>query len=347
MTESARPAALILIPVYRDWDAVALLLAELSRVLRSCPWRCSVLIVDDCSMTPPVPLIPAGSIFTEINILELRRNLSHQRAIAVGLAYAHEHLPADAIVVMDGDGEDAPADVPRLLERIQANGGESAVFAQRMKRSESWGFRLGYQTYKWLHLMLTGKSIGVGNFSALPAKLVRKVVVLSELWNHYAAAYAKSRLPIEYLPVNRARRLMGRSRMNFTSLVVHGLSALSVQGDHIGVRLLVANLICLGGTTLAILVTIAIRAFTDLAIPGWATTAVGTLLTVMFQILVLTGAFIMLILHGRSSLGFIPLRDYCLFVDRLYPVNPPTAYPRSPSPLSLSPESGGEGANQG
>ena len=67
--------------------------------------------------------------------------LGHQRAIATGLCYAHDHLPAHVVVVMDGDGEDAPQDVPRLLDQVRATDGRKIVFAERTKRSESVVFR--------------------------------------------------------------------------------------------------------------------------------------------------------------------------------------------------------------
>ena len=64
-------------------------------------------------------------------MLQLRRNLGHQRAIAVGLAYAEEHDPCDVVVIMDGDGEDDPKDVPRLLACCRQAGGREIVFAER------------------------------------------------------------------------------------------------------------------------------------------------------------------------------------------------------------------------
>ena len=72
-------------------------------------------------------------------MLRLRRNLGHQRAIAIGLTYIQAQMTTayEAVVVMDGDGEDAPEDVPRLLARLEAEGGRSIVFAERTRRSES------------------------------------------------------------------------------------------------------------------------------------------------------------------------------------------------------------------
>src|SRR4029434_10989959 len=67
------------------------------------------------------------------------------------------------------------------------------------------------------------------------------LVVASELWNHYAAAVVKLRLPYTSIPTTRGRRASGRSSLDFVALVVHGLSAASVFGDVIGVRLAIAT----------------------------------------------------------------------------------------------------------
>jgi 2-polyprenyl-3-methyl-5-hydroxy-6-metoxy-1,4-benzoquinol methylase len=79
--------------------------------------------------------------------------------------------------------------------------------------------------------MLTGISVRVGNFSILPRSYLSTLIVLSELWNHYAAAVFRSRLKFEMIPIPRGRRIAGASRMNFVSLVTHGLSAASVFSD--------------------------------------------------------------------------------------------------------------------
>jgi len=93
-------------------------------------------------------------------------------------------------------------------------------------------------------------------------------------------------------------------------LVVHGLSAMAVFGDRIGVRLLllvfVGILLDLG----ALLSVIAVRLFTSWAIPGWATYATGILLVILVQMSLVVLIFIFVILASRDRVNFIPARDY-------------------------------------
>ena len=136
----------------------------------------------------------------------------------------------------------------------------------------------------------------------------------SELWNHYAAAAFTSRQPYETIPTARARRLDGRSKMNFVGLVTHGLSAASVYSDTIGVRLLLATLAMIGVDLLALGATVVIRLTTRLAVPGWATTVFGVGLIVLLQATLFLVVFSFMILAGRNSAGFLPRRDYVHFV---------------------------------
>jgi len=314
---SGRKDLLILMPIYNDWDAVGLLLPSLDRVLAGAGLIADVLLVDDGStVRPPAHWnAQAWRALGRIEVLALRRNVGHQRAIAIALAFVEQHLSPDVLVVMDGDGEDAPEDVPRLLACLDHNHRNKVVFAERTKRSETVMFRVFYALYRWAHVLLTGIPVRVGNFSVIPCTQLRRLVVVSELWNHYAAAVFKARAPRTSVPTVRAPRLAGRSRMNFVDLVTHGLSALSVHSELIGVRLLVVTATLIAVMASGLLAVLAIRFFTDLAIPGWASTVVGLLLVLLLQAAAFAAFFAFLVLHARSQPTFIPLRDYDYFVD--------------------------------
>jgi hypothetical protein len=313
---SRREPLLILIPIYNDWDAVSLLLVGLDRVLTDARLVARVLLVDDGSIVPLDETIGRRPYLAldRIDVLALRRNVGHQRAIAIALAHVYEHIRPGAVVIMDGDGEDAPEDVPRLVASLEASGGK-VIFAERKRRSENLIFRIFYGAYRFVHVLLTGIPVRVGNFSIVPALQLERLVVVSELWNHYAAAVFKARLPRETVPTERAKRLTGQSHMNFVALVGHGLSALSVHAELIGVRLLVAAVLLATVLCLLLAAVLGIRLATSLAIPGWATTVAGLLLVLLFQAAAFAVCFVFLVLHGRSQPSFIPLRDYPYFVS--------------------------------
>jgi hypothetical protein len=220
---------------------------------------------------------------------------------------------------MDGDGEDDPRDVPGLIEAYRKHGGRKIIFARRTQRSESLTFRVFYSLYRLLYQAMTGQGINVGNFSILPFEAVDRLVAVTELWNHYASAVFKARLPWDSIPTRRAPRLAGRPRMNFVSLVIHGLSAIAAYGDVVGVRMLIASLVVILATMTGLAAVVAIRlsepAFA-FPIPGWATTAFGLLLVLLFQAIMSSVLFIFIILSNRQGANFLPVRDYSYFVLR-------------------------------
>jgi polyisoprenyl-phosphate glycosyltransferase len=314
----------ILMPLRDDWAAAAELLRRLDVALDQYPASFQVLVVDDASVEKPGPEMFAASYsaLSAIRVLRLRRNLGHQRAIAIGLAHLEDTASCDAVLIMDADGEDTPEGVLQLVHAFAAHQGSTAIFAERSRRSESLLFRIFYKFYKIAHRGLTGLSVRVGNFSILPAAYLTTLSVVSETWNHYAAAVFRSRLPFTIVPIPRGNRIAGCSSMNFVSLVGHGLSAISVFGDVVGVRMLVG---CMAASVLAgmgALTVIAIRAFTARAIPGWATYTTGVLVIIMMQLIAIAASFTFFILSSRTNIGFIPSRDYGLFVAEIRDLYP-------------------------
>lgn len=306
----------ILMPLRDDWPSASELIRQLDRALTAHPASFEILLVDDGSIekADPAAFGTAYCAVGRIRVLRLRRNLGHQRAIAVGLAYLESTIPCDAVMVMDADGEDTPDGVLQLLRVFVDNQGAKAVFAERSRRSESPLFRWFYKCYKVTHRCLTGVSVRVGNFSILPPACLATLVVVSETWNHYAAAAFRSQLPFTMVPIPRGYRIAGTSRMNFVSLVGHGLSAISVFGDVVGVRLLIGSLVGSLIAGIGILIVVAVRLFSDRAVPGWATYAAFTLAIMMIQLLAIAASFTFFVLSSRANFGFVPCRDYPLFV---------------------------------
>ena len=268
-------------PVRDDWVSAAESIRSLDLAVSAGQGSVSldVLMVDDGSVESWL-CMQFDSLFRavrKVQILRLQRNLGHQRALAVGLVHIEDNMACDAVIVMDADGEDTPAGVLQLIRAFWAAEGKILVFAERARRVESVSFRAFYQVYKAVHRMLTGISVRVGNFSILPRSYLSTLIVLSELWNHYAAAVFRSRLKFEMIPIPRGRRIAGASRMNFVSLVTHGLSAASVFSDIVGVRLLLASVAGSLAAAIGIVGVVVARLFSDQEIPGWATYAAGTL----------------------------------------------------------------------
>jgi hypothetical protein len=266
----------------------------------------SVLAVDDGSAPDWQMNVPAQFSF---KILHLLRNIGHQKAIAVGLAFVKENVSCDKVLVMDADGEDRPEDAVALLKESINNPGK-IIFAQRKSRQEGNRFRFFYSLYKFAFRILTGKRISFGNFLVMPKSLLDKLVHYSEIWNHIAGGILKTGLPYTSVITHRGKRYMGESKMSFHSLLIHGLGAIAVFIDLIASRLLIFSLILIGFSLLVILAVIGIKTFTDLAIPGWTSTVVSAMLIILLQSFLLSLFTIFLYLSSQSQRKFIPALHY-------------------------------------
>jgi hypothetical protein len=87
-----------------------------------------------------------------------------------------------------------------------------------------------------------------------------------------------------------------------------------VFGDIVGVRLLISSLAASLLAGLGIFAIVAVRFFTNWAIPGWATFATGMLAIILIQFITIATSFTFVVLSSRANLGFLPLRDYAHFV---------------------------------
>ena len=309
----------VLIPVFDDWESLAVVLKRLSATVPRLAVQVEILVVDDGSTAPHGVGFGREDLpgLSSLRILHLRRNLGHQRALATGLVYVQQHMPCDAVMVMDGDGEDLPEHAPALLGEFQAHQGREVVFAARAKRLESRMFRLFYALYRLLHAVLVGLPVRMGNFSVLSEDALERLVVSTELWNHYAAAVVKSRLPFRAIPLARGKRISGESRMSFAALVAHGLSALSVFGDIVGARLLAVSSAGLVVACAATLAALLIRTATKQAIPDWAAFALGLAALLLAQCVAVSFIMVFLILASRTQVTFLPIRDCPYFFGRV------------------------------
>jgi polyisoprenyl-phosphate glycosyltransferase len=314
----SKPSEIVVcIPVFKDWDCAVNLIGQLDKLGADLGKPLRVVLVDDGSCEDsPAKISQELYSVSRVEVLELRRNVGHQRAIALGLAYicADCISSAEFIVVMDADGEDSPGDIKTLVETCRRFDYSRIIFAKRRKRTERIMFRACYVAYRTLHFILTGRGISFGNFSLIPAKLLPKVVGVSELWNHYAASIVHARLPFETVPIDRAHRMAGVSKMNFVSLVTHGMTAISVYGDTVGVRLLCFTSILTILVIISLFTVASIRLFTDFAIPGWATSAFGILAVILLNLLIMTTIFVLFVLQSRNMAGFLPVRDWHNYV---------------------------------
>lgn len=303
----------LVIPQYNDWESLQVLLEKIDQGLASKSMGLfQILIVDDHSLESKEI---DNTVFKnlEITIIRLIKNMGHQRAIAIGLCYTYDNLKSKWVGVMDGDGEDLPEDLFKLKETAENR--SISVFAKRSKRSEGVRFQMFYWIYKIIFQVFTGKRVNFGNFSVLDFPALQPIVHDSNLWNNYAIAFLKSKIPFSTIPTKRGTRIAGNSKMDFTQLIIHGLSGIAIFADVVTTRIILFSLITIIASLIGIFVVIGIRLISDLAIPGWATYSVLGFSILLFQALLTSFFTLFIFLSNRSSLGTIPVKEYKFFIS--------------------------------
>ena len=218
---------IILIPVYNDWQSLAKLLDEINKLSISSEYDISVIVVNDASNFDRQNENKDLDNIKSIKILNMKMNQGHARCIATGLRYIYEKEEFDYIIPMDGDGEDRPEEISDFLNQIK-NHTEKPIVGERIKRSESFLFRVCYQLHKFITLTFTGKTIKFGNYTCLPKATVEKMINEKATWNSFSGALTKVENDLISIPSTRGKRYFGPSKMSFYNLIKHSLSIISV-----------------------------------------------------------------------------------------------------------------------
>jgi glycosyltransferase involved in cell wall biosynthesis len=314
MRQVPAPMIVVVTPVFEDSEASSRLFAELARVLGP---GLRIVAVDDGSVRTVVDPASIAAAGLDGVVIRLKRNVGHQRAIAIGLSYVAEHLAhASCIVVMDSDGEDRPESIP---EMIAALGPSGVVVAKRRNRVESLLFRGFYAVYRWLFQIATGRGISFGNFMALSPESLRRLVAMQELWTHVAACVLASKLPVRLLPLDRGPRYAGSSHMNFVGLALHGFRALMVFAEDVLVRVGIACALVAALSVLGMAAAVLLKVI-GFATPGWFSVALAIMQLIFMQ----TGTLVLvsLMLTGVVRSGSIALLDWRDFVAAIREVDP-------------------------
>ena len=299
---------IIVVPVYEDRKAATRLLSEISLQYGA---EAYLVAVDDGSVRAPIDVEAFERAGLDGAIIRLRRNVGHQKAIAIGLSYLAQYVTnAHRIVVMDSDGEDLPASIAELIENLRDEDVDIVV-AQRRRRVETIRFKSAYFLYKVIFKLLTGRSISFGNFMAMKQAGLRRLAAMQELPLHLAATVLVSKLRVKPVIIDRGPRYAGKSKMNFVGLVLHAFRALMVFAEDVLVRVGILCSLIAGLSVLFACLAVVLKII-GFATPGWFSVALGVLIIIFLQTgalalmtLILTG-----IVRSDNTAGTIVFSDF-------------------------------------
>lgn len=222
----------IVIPVYNEEESIGALLEEITAALTSSSLTYEVIVVDDASHDATIQVLQhAQKRSPNLRVLKHCNNQGQTAALFTGI----QHACYDWIVSLDGDGQNDPMDITKLISALNQNNDASLgllIAGQRVHRQDTWLKKVSSKIANnvrraILHdnCMDTGCSL----------KLFPRDAILSlPRFNHFhrfiPAMLELKKIPTINLPVNHRNRVFGVSKYGLNNRLWVGIT------DMLGVR---------------------------------------------------------------------------------------------------------------
>lgn len=207
----------IAIPIYNEESTIPELLQRTRAVLDRVPdGPHELLFVDDGSSDRTLQFLEqAAYADPRISVIALSRNFGHQAALSAAL----DHTVGDAVVLMDGDLQDAPEDIPLLVERHRE--GYDVVYATRATRQEGWLAKLSYFLFYRLQALLSDTRLPLdsGDFGLMSRRVVDQIRRMPEHQRYLRGLRSWVGFRQIGVPLDRAERHSGQSKYGFLKLL--------------------------------------------------------------------------------------------------------------------------------
>jgi undecaprenyl-phosphate 4-deoxy-4-formamido-L-arabinose transferase len=234
----------VIVPILNEAPTLEELADRLVGTLQRVGKSSEVIFVDDGSTDDSLKLLKGlYELHPMIKVIRLNRNYGQHMAILAGLGRAR----GEVVVTLDGDLQNPPEEIPRLLEKIQE--GYDVVCGQRISRQDPLRRKLLSSLASKLASRLVGVTMGdYGSMLRAYRRPVVEHVLRCQDHSMYIPALANSFAgSVAEIPVEHRRRAVGGSRYNLLGL-------LRLMADLVtGLSLLPIRLISLAGALLVLL----------------------------------------------------------------------------------------------
>jgi glycosyltransferase involved in cell wall biosynthesis len=199
----------VVVPVYNEERSVELLYDEVASALDPLERAWEVVFVDDGSTDGSFgALTRLHARAPNVRVVRLRRNFGKAAALAAGFAQAG----GDVIVTIDADGQDDPAEIPRLLAKLDE--GFDLVSGWKTRRRDPWRRRILSRVFNTVTGWISGVRLHDMNcgLKAYRANVVKGLALYGELHRFLPVLAYERGYRVAELPVNHRPREHGRSR---------------------------------------------------------------------------------------------------------------------------------------
>jgi glycosyltransferase involved in cell wall biosynthesis len=223
---AAEPTISVVAPAFDEERSVALLFEELQAALDplGTPWE--VVFVDDGSTDGTFAALTRLHDANEnVRVVRLRRNFGKSAALAAGF----EQARGEVVVTIDADLQDDPAEIPRLLAKLDE--GFDLVSGWKSRRRDPWTRRVLSRVFNRLASAVSGLTLHDVNcgLKAYRAEVVHDLRIYGELHRFLPVLAHERGYRVAELPVNHRPRNHGRSRYGLERYLRGFLDLLTVS----------------------------------------------------------------------------------------------------------------------
>ena len=207
--EAGMPGLTVVVPLYDEEDNVDPVLRELLDVLDDLPLISEVVLVDDGSRDRTAArAVQWSRRDPRVHLIELRRNFGQTAALSAGF----DHARGQVVVAMDGDQQNDPHDIPRLLRKLDE--GYDIVSGWRRNRQDVLLRKLPSAAANRLISRVTGTRLhDYGcTLKAYRRDVIRHLRLYGDQHRFIPALAQMVGARVAELPVNHRARVRGRSK---------------------------------------------------------------------------------------------------------------------------------------
>jgi dolichol-phosphate mannosyltransferase len=226
MSAAASPAVSVIVPVFNEEENVAILQSELRMALARRDYE--IVFVDDGSTDTTAERI---ELTPNVRVLRFVRNTGQSAAIYAGLQAARGAVA----VLIDGDLQNDPADIPRLLEEISK--GADLVCGYRARRKDTLLRRLTSRIANLVRSRFTRDYVrDTGcTLKAMRRECIAAIVPFNGMHRFIPALVRAAGFRLVEVPVHHRARRFGQSKYGLANRGVRATN------DMFGVRWLLSR----------------------------------------------------------------------------------------------------------